>query len=213
MSQKQGSSKDRNACQRPIPNRERLKKRDKNWGEVRKITRNKWYPFQITKIKRTPSKTCRLRRGLTPGTVVILLVGPFRGKRVIFLKQLEKSGQIAVTGPLAINGVPLRRVGQRFVIITSTKTDISKVDTSMINDYYFNKGRGMQRLWKLKQKKRKFYNELKKRMKERKVSKRETQLAVDKGILEELNGEYLMKKYLSSYWSIVPGQPPHAVKF
>merc|ERR1712087_932719 len=186
---------------------------DKNWGEVRKINRNKWYPFNIKSIKRTPSKLCKLRQGLTPGTVLILLVGPYRGRRVIFLKQLKKSGHLAVTGPLAINGVPLRRVGQKFVIITSTKIDISKVDTTKITDYFFNKGTPLRKLWKLKKNKRKLYNIKKKKIEANRVNKKEMQLAVDKGILEELQGEYLMKKYLAAYWSIIPGEPPHAIKF
>ena len=42
-----------------------------------------------------------------------------------------------IIGPYAVNGVPLRRVNQRFVIATSTTVDIKSVDTKGVTDKTF----------------------------------------------------------------------------
>lgn len=44
-----------------------------------------------------------------------------------------------VIGPFKVNGVPLRRVNQSYVIATSTKVDISGVDLGKFHDQYFEK--------------------------------------------------------------------------
>jgi ribosomal protein L14E/L6E/L27E len=43
--------------------------------------------------------------------------------------------------PFTVNGVPLRRVNQAYVIATSTKVDLESfsVDTEKFNDAYFSK--------------------------------------------------------------------------
>ena len=73
------------------------------------------------------------RPTLTPGAILILLAGRFRGKRVILLKTLPQ-GVLLVTGPFKVNGVPLRRVNAAYVIATSQKVDLSGLDVKKIEE-------------------------------------------------------------------------------
>lgn len=105
---------------------------------VKKFTT--WYPADDVKNqkKRRSPKTAKLRKGIVPGSVLILLSGRFRGKRVVFLKQLP-SGLLLVTGPFKFNGVPIKRVNQVYTVTTGTKVDLAGVDTSKITDALFKK--------------------------------------------------------------------------
>merc|ERR1711982_121556 len=81
------------------------------------------------------TKPTKIKKGLESGSVLILLAGRFRGRRVVFLKQLE-SGLLLVTGPYAINGVPLRRVNQRFCIATSSKVNVGDAGKKIADDFF-----------------------------------------------------------------------------
>ncbi len=97
-----------------------------------------------SQVRKNPRQSTP-RPTLTPGAVLILLAGRFRGKRVILLKHLPQ-GVLLVTGPFKVNGVPLRRVNARYVIATSAKVDLKGVDEQTVErvagDGYFSREGG-----------------------------------------------------------------------
>lgn len=151
-----------------------------------------------------------LRQSITPGTVLILLAGRFRGRRVVFLKQLKSSGLLLCTGPYGVNGVPLRRVNQAYAIATTTTVDVSKVDTAKFSDEYFGKT-------KTKRKTKGGTDEMfveKDAEKTGPTAERiADQQAVDKALMPEINKHPLMAKYLKARFSLSKGDIPHKMKF
>ena len=163
-------------------------------------------------LRPTPNQTgvAKLRKSIVPGTVLILLAGVHKGKRVIFLKQLA-SGLLLVTGLMKVNGVPLRRVNQRYVIATSSKVELPQAVVDAANkadDTYFKN-------IKVNVQKQNAFIAAKPETKfvvnqERVVIQKE----IDAALLPVVTGvspEFV--KYLAAKFSIPSGVAPHNLKF
>jgi len=174
------------------------------------------YPTDIVSrplpLNRSVNRPTRLRSSIVPGTILILLAGRFRGKRVVFLKQL-KSGLLLITGPYKINGVPLRRVNQAYVIATSTKIDVSglKVDDKFNDDYF----RRPNKEKKPKKTEKEFFATETKETKKKEIAKHriDDQKAFDKPLLEIIKKIPFMKTYLNAKFSLTKNQAPHLLQF
>ncbi|KAF3515917.1 hypothetical protein DY000_02063863 [Brassica cretica] len=126
------------------------------------------------------------RSSISPGTVLIILAGPFK-----------------------INGVPLRRVNQSYVIGTSTKVGISGVSLDKFDDKYFGK---------VAEKKNKkgeveFFEAEKEEKKEIPQGKKDDQKAVDAALIKAIEAVPELKTYLGARFSLKQGMKPHELVF
>lgn len=171
------------------------------------------YDEQQPKKARKTVKPTKYRESLQPGTILILLAGRFRGKRVVLLKHLEQ-GALLVTGPFKVNGVPLRRVNARYVIATSTKIDLSGIDKSTIEkvakpEYFVREKKS-----KSEKSEESFFKQGEKPEPKKPTSARASdQKSIDKPILEAIKKQDLLASYLASNFSLRHGQRPHEMKF
>lgn len=160
--------------------------------------------------KPPPPNLPKLKKGLEPGTIVILLAGRFRGKRVVFVKQLP-SGLLLTTGPYAVNGVPLRRVNQPFCITTSTKVDLKVENYAEVTDIYFSKGKksNKRRAKAKKTEANMFATEPEK--KGMSDEKKAGEKKMDEAVVASLAPD--VKEYLKTRFSLSAKDYPHALKF
>ncbi|OAA73521.1 60S ribosomal protein L6 [Cordyceps fumosorosea ARSEF 2679] len=171
----------------------------------------KWYnaddesdPKQVRKAIRPWAP----RASLQPGTVLILLAGRFRGKRVVLLKNLEQ-GVLLVTGPFKINGVPLRRINSRYVIATSVKVDISGLDQKKVDEVaqpkYFTAEKAKEKAGADA-----FFKQGEKPQKKQISSSRAAdQKAIDKALIASIKKVEMLPSYLASSFSLRKGDKPH----
>ena len=170
-----------------------------------------WYPGDDEpKVEKqeTVQNPTKLRKGIEAGQVLILLTGRYRGKRVVFLRQLT-SGLLLVTGPYRLNGVPLKRVPQSYTIATSTKLDIGGVDVSAIDDAFFEKTKEEKK----EAREVRFFTPETYKRKETSDARKSAQKDVDAKIVAAAKKDPYLAKYLKARFSVTKGMKVHALKF
>lgn len=174
----------------------------------------KYYPVedeaQMKKARKTAHPT-KYRTSLQPGTVLILLSGRFRGKRVVLLRQLSQ-GVLLITGPFKNNGVPLRRVNHRYVIATSTSVDVTGVDEEVLDRV------SKDEYWAQEKKDAKgedafFQDGEAPQKKEIDPQRIEDQKKVDKLVLANIRKVPDLEPYLASTFSLRGDEKPHEMVF
>lgn len=178
-------------------------------GKAGEARSPRYYPaYDIKpKVKAAPAAPPKLRASLTPGTIVIILAGRFRGKRAIMLKAEE--GLLVVTGPYAVNGVPLRRVNPAYVIATSTKIDVSGVTVPEVDST-----RPVKKTKKPKKgDETEFFEDVTEETVTVSEEKKAAQAELDAQIMPLVEAVPLLKEYLGALFTLTKGMKPHEMKW
>ncbi|EEP81056.1 60S ribosomal protein L6-B [Uncinocarpus reesii 1704] len=167
---------------------------------------------ETSNATRKTAHPAKVRPSLQPGTILILLAGRFRGKRVVLLKHLDQ-GVLLVTGPFKLNGVPLRRVNARYVIATSLTIDLKGVDSKTLEKAsqpdYFTREKSAE-----KKGEEAFFKNGQKPEKKKVASARAAdQKAIDQTLLATIKKEPFLGSYLASTFSLRTGDKPHEMKW
>jgi len=152
-----------------------------------------------------------LRSTLTPGRICICLAGPHKGKRVVVLKQLA-SGLVLITGPMKLNGCPMRRINQIYLLATENALDVSAVKLpEHVNDDYFKHARAE----KVKKADGDIFTTKKEEYKPSEQRKAD-QAAMDIELLEVIKKHpeaASLKSYFKATFHLNKGQYPHKMAF
>lgn len=120
---------------------------------------------------------------------------------------------LLVTGPFKVNGVPLRRVNQAYVLATSTKVDLTGVAVpAKLDDAYFAKPKADKKV----KSEAEFFEKTEAGAKPKKTVAAERvadQKEIDKALVAAIKKTALLKEYLQAPFTLTKGQFPHALKF
>ena len=173
-----------------------------------KLKKN-WYPTtnlkQHFKRKSKLPKPTHIQHALQPGQIVILLSGRFRGKRVVYLKKLQ-SGLLLVTGPYKLNGVPLKRVNQAYVLPTCTKVELADVAKDVTDDLF-------KRVDVKRENEKDFFEDPAVKKGRITDDRKNAQIKVDTEVKKAVDAVPQLNKYLKFRFALKNGDKPHLMKF
>merc|ERR1712048_283218 len=134
-----------------------------------------------------------------------------RGKRVVVLKQLA-SGLVLITGPMKLNGCPMRRINQIHLLATENALDVSTVKVpEHVNDDYFKHARAE----KVKKADGDIFTSKKEDYKPSEQRKTD-QAALDAEVLAVMTKHpeaAALKSYFKATFGLRKGQYPHKMAF
>ena len=119
-----------------------------------------------------------------------------------------------MTGPYAINGVPLRRVNAAYVIATSTKVSLNGVNVN-VDDSFFKKARRYTKneLKNASEIRTKKVEEGKKAEEKWRSDLKGVQKSIDTALVANIKKEEHLKSYLSTRFTLSNSTRPHELKF
>lgn len=113
-----------------------------------------------------------------------------------------------LSGPYNVNGVPLRRVNQRYVIATSTKVSLDGVDVSKIDDAFFAREKKVD-----KEGEEKLFDAAAKKVTVTSPARKAAQEAVDAKLKANVEKVHMLKEYLAARFTLSKSDKPHLIKF
>lgn len=115
----------------------------------------------------------------------------------------------ACAGPYKVNGVPLRRLNQAYVIATSTKVNLEGVEVpAHIDDAYFARKAESSASAEAR-----FMAQGAAKGARVSAQRKTDQKAVDAALLQKIQAEPFLRAYLNAKFSLTKGTRPHELKF
>ena len=111
-------------------------------------------------------------------------------------------------GPYSCNGVPLRRVNQRYVIGTSTNVSVDGVDVSKIDDAFFAREKKVA-----KKGEEALFDAAAPKATVTSPARKAAQTAVDAKLSANIAKVELLDSYLKARFSLSRNDKPHTMKF